>query len=60
VGVGIELPDDLGEAGVAGFDDVLDAAAAAWSAACIAAGEAQSLPPDALVGPDGLTAAIWY
>jgi hypothetical protein len=30
---GIELPAELGEAGVrAGFDDVLDAAAAAWSA----------------------------
>lgn len=40
---GIVLPDDLGEAGVAPVDDVLDAAAAAWSARRIARGEASSL-----------------
>ena len=43
-GVGIELPNDLGPAGTAPVDDVLDAAVAAWSASRIAAGEAVSLP----------------
>jgi predicted RNase H-like nuclease len=55
---GIELPDDLGPAGVAGVDDVLDAAAACWSARRIATGAARSFPdpPEPL---DGLAAAIW-
>lgn len=57
---GIVVPDDIGPAGVAGVDDVLDAAAAAWSAARIAAGTARSLPPDPLAGADGHRAAIWY
>jgi predicted RNase H-like nuclease len=57
---GIELPDDLGEAGRAPVDDVLDAAAAAWSAYRIATGQAVSLPnpPERL--KDGRQAAIWY
>jgi predicted RNase H-like nuclease len=55
---GIELPDELGPAGAAGVDDVLDAAGVAWSAGRIARGEACSLPPDAQPGPDGLVAAI--
>lgn len=52
---GIDIPDDLGAAGAAGPDDVLDAAVVAWSAARIAAGTASSLPhpPE-----DGI--AIWY
>ena len=51
----IEIPDDVGEAGAARPDDVLDAAVVAWSAARIAAGTAKSLPhpPE-----DGI--AIWY
>jgi predicted RNase H-like nuclease len=55
---GIELPDDLGAAGVAGVDDVLDAAAACWSARRIATGQARSFPdpPEPL---DGLAVAIW-
>jgi len=56
---GIELPDDLGDAGrLAAADDVLDAAVAAWSAARIAAGKAVSLPdpPEVLAGR---TVAIW-
>lgn len=57
---GINLPDDLGEAGVAGVDDVLDAGAAAWSAARISAGVARSLPPEPRAGSDGLMPAIWY
>lgn len=57
---GIELPDELDEAGVAGVDDVLDAAAAAWSAHRIATGQASSLPQEPEVGSDGHRAAIWY
>jgi len=57
---GIRLPSDIGEAGVAGVDDVLDAAVVAWSAARIARGLARSLPEPPVVGPDGLAAAIWY
>ncbi|QPP05386.1 DUF429 domain-containing protein [Streptomyces bathyalis] len=41
---GVVLPDDLGEAGQASPDDVLDAAAAAWSAHRIAQGRAIALP----------------
>lgn len=58
---GIVLPTDIGEAGtMAGVDDVLDAAAAAWSAARYAAGTAVSYPstPEDL-GDDGPNAAIW-
>jgi predicted RNase H-like nuclease len=43
-GVGIRVPDGLGGAGAAGADDVLDAAAVAWSAARIAAGTHRRLP----------------
>jgi predicted RNase H-like nuclease len=51
--------DDLGDAAIAPIDDVLDAAAAAWSAYRIASGEAVSLPdPPEL--KDGLRVAIWY
>ena len=41
---GIVVPTDVGEAGRAGADDVLDAAAAAWSARRIARGEARCFP----------------
>jgi predicted RNase H-like nuclease len=56
---GITIPDELGEAGRAGADDVLDAAAAAWSALRRARGEARPLPdpPERL---DGRDTAIWY
>jgi predicted RNase H-like nuclease len=57
---GLMVPGaDLGEAGRAGPDDVLDAAAAAWSAHRKAAGEARSLPesPEMI---DGRLVAIWY
>jgi predicted RNase H-like nuclease len=55
---GIEL-DTLGAAAYAPLDDVLDAAAAAWSAQTIASGSARSLPdpPDIV---DGYPVAIWY
>ena len=56
-GVGIEIPDDLGTvAGRVPPDDVLDAAAAAWTAGRIALGRAVCLPADPPV-EDGL--AIW-
>jgi predicted RNase H-like nuclease len=44
---GIMLPDELPLAGAAGFADVVDAAAVAWSAMRIAAGTAQSMPAGA-------------
>jgi predicted RNase H-like nuclease len=55
---GIEL-DALTVTATAPLDDVVDAAAAAWSARRIARGEAESLPhPPELV--DGRRIAIWY
>jgi predicted RNase H-like nuclease len=60
LGAGIALPDDLGDAGSAGIDDVLDAAAVAWSAHRVAVGEAASFPQEPTAGPDGIAAAIWY
>lgn len=41
---GIVVPDDLGPAGRAGADDVLDAAAVAWTARRLAVGAAVSFP----------------
>lgn len=57
---GIAVPDDLGPAGrVAEADDVLDAAAVAWSARRIHAGEARSLPDPPVALPGGRRQAIW-
>ncbi|MFI0819462.1 DUF429 domain-containing protein [Streptomyces sp. NPDC021098] len=57
---GIVLPDDLGPAGRVPSDDVLDAAAAAWSAHRIALDTAKSLP-DPPEGTDPkFPIAIWY
>lgn len=57
---GIDLPSDLGEAGgSAAVDDVLDAAAAAWTARRVHAGTAESIPTPPEVFGDGLPAAIW-
>jgi predicted RNase H-like nuclease len=57
-GYGIELVD-LEDIGGAPLDDVLDAAAAAWSAERIATGKAVSLPdPPEFV--DGHRVAVWY
>ena len=55
---GIELPDDLAAAGRVPVDDVLDAAAAAWTAGRIAAGVALCLPADPPL-QDGRPVAIW-
>lgn len=57
---GIDLPADLGEAGrQAAVDDVLDACAAAWTAARVAAGTATPLPDPPVTHADGWPAAIW-
>lgn len=56
---GIELAADLGTAGTAGVDDVLDAAAAAWSARRVLAGYATSRPDPPEVFGDGIPCAIW-
>ena len=53
--------DGLGNAGTAPLDDVLDAAACAWSAARIGRGDGNAVslpnPPERI---DGLSVAIWY
>jgi predicted RNase H-like nuclease len=56
-GQGIELPDELGEAGHVPAADVLDAAAVAWSAGRYARGIAGSLPVGAR---HGRREVIWY
>ncbi len=59
--VGFDLPSDLGPAGaMAAVDDVLDAAAAAWTASRYAAGSAVAHPsPPEDFGDGGPGAAIW-
>ena len=57
---GVEVPDELGEAGgQAGVDDVLDVAVLAWTARRVRAGEAITYPDPPQVFSDGLPAAIW-
>jgi predicted RNase H-like nuclease len=58
--VGIELPDRLGAAGTVPTDDVLDAAAAAWTAHRIGGGVASSVPDPPEVNERGQQLAIWY
>jgi predicted RNase H-like nuclease len=55
---GIDLSDP-GEAGLAPLNDLLDAAAAAWTAFRLARGLGRSLPDPPEV-KDGLLVAIWY
>ncbi len=55
---GIEL-GNLGAAASVPLDDVLDAAAAAWSAHRILKGTARTLPDSPEV-VDGQTVAMWY
>jgi predicted RNase H-like nuclease len=60
-GAGVELPDDLGAAGLVGADDVLDAAAVAWCAHRIARGQAAYLPADHdQLDHRGRPIRIWY
>jgi predicted RNase H-like nuclease len=54
---GVTLPEELNEAGHVPVADVLDAAAAAWSARRYANGVAESLPPGA---KSGARRVIWY
>jgi predicted RNase H-like nuclease len=57
---GIMLADDLGTAGQkAGTDDVLDAAAAAWTARRAAEGRARRLPAEPEKFSDQIDCAIW-
>jgi predicted RNase H-like nuclease len=57
---GIVLTGPLGMAGrQATVDDMLDAAAAAWTAQRVARGEASCLPAEPEVFSDGWPAAIW-
>jgi predicted RNase H-like nuclease len=59
-GAGISLPDDLGPAGEkAAVDDVLDAAAAAWTAVRVLRGQARSTPSPPELFSDGLPSSIW-
>jgi predicted RNase H-like nuclease len=58
---GIDLPMDVGEAGErARPDDIVDAAAAAWTAKRVARGEARALPEDLGEIDRDHTIAIWY
>ena len=57
---GIRLPDDLPGAGMVPADDILDAAAVAWSAARIARGQAVSFPSPPQPDDAGHPIAIWY
>src|SRR5258707_850144 len=57
---GIRLADALGTAGAtAGVADVLDAAAAAWTALGVAQGRTRPTPDPPETFSDGLPAAIW-
>ena len=59
-GEGISVPNDLWAMGrVAAADDVLDAAAAAWTGRRFAQGLASSMPDPPEVFSDGLDSAIW-
>jgi predicted RNase H-like nuclease len=57
---GIRLTRAVTDLGSAGIDDVVDAAAAAWTAQRIASGAAASLPNPPETGPRGERIAIWY
>lgn len=57
---GVELPGDLGLGGqLVGVDDVLDAAAVAWTADRVARGAARCVPDPPERFSDGIDCAIW-
>jgi predicted RNase H-like nuclease len=56
---GVDLHGWLGDTGSAGVDDVLDAAAVAWTARRHALGEARCLPEVPETFGDGIACAIW-
>ena len=58
---GITIPDDLGPVGSIPPDDIIDAAAAAWSAMRIANGDAGCLgSPTHNAGPNPSAGQTWY
>jgi predicted RNase H-like nuclease len=57
---GIRVSDDAFRLPRVGADDILDAAAAAWTARRIAHGDARTLPEDAGRDASGRIVAIWY
>ena len=57
---GIVLPAGLAEVGRVPVDDVLDAAAAAWTAHRIVTGEAEVVPEEVEVDEFGRRMAIWF
>lgn len=57
---GVELPPTLEGLDDAQADDVVDAAAAAWSALRVARGQARSLPDPPETDHKGRPVAIWY
>jgi predicted RNase H-like nuclease len=58
---GIKVPPDFDNGELVGIDDVLDAAAAAWSAHRIVTGEARSYPEKPTqLDAAGRPVAIWY
>jgi predicted RNase H-like nuclease len=60
-GCGIDLPMDVGPAGEsARSDDIVDAAAAAWTAERLARGRAQSIPDELGELAGNRLIAIWY
>ena len=56
---GIDLPDQLGRAGSVPPDDLLDAAAAAWTAWRVHWGKAEVLPPSKKGRPRNTRQVIW-
>ena len=60
VAAGLVLPADLGAAGSGPPDDVVDAAAAAWSGLRYVRGDAASLPDPSPADANGRPVAIWY
>ena len=59
-GAGIDLPDHLPDAGKVPSDDLLDAAAAAWTAWRVVRGEAEVLPSSAAGCDTSRRGAIWF
>lgn len=57
--VGVQVPPDPGSAGLAGVDDVVDAAVVAWTAHCVRTGAAGRVPREA-EELGSIDAAIWF
>ncbi len=57
---GIDLPDYIGAPARAAPDDVLDAAAVAWTAYRVATDRAEYLPDEPEEGIDGVQITVWH